>query len=111
FHARLLSAAAGVRRGDWRQSATVGWPDNDSHRGLLAWTWTDTDARHLVVVNHSDRPAQARLPLPWDELRGREHRLTDVLTDRTYDRDGDELTDPGLFVSLDAWDTHVLRVD
>ncbi|MFC4502827.1 MULTISPECIES: alpha-amylase [Streptomyces] len=111
FHARLLSAAAGVRRGDWRQSATVGWPDNDSHRGLLAWTWTDTDARHLVVVNHSDRPAQARLPLPWDELRGREHRLTDVLTDRTYDRDGDELTDPGLFVSLDAWDTHVLRVE
>ncbi|MFF9803372.1 alpha-amylase, partial [Streptomyces rochei] len=66
------------------------------------------DTRHVVVVNYADRPAQARLPLPWDDLRGGHHRLTDLLTDRTYDRDGDELTGPGLFVALDAWDAHVL---
>jgi hypothetical protein len=26
-----------------------------------------------------------------------------------YDRDGDELTDSGLFVSLEAWRCHVLK--
>ena len=87
----------------------AGWPDNDTHRRLLAWTWTHADARHLVVVNDSDRPAQARLPLPWDDLRGRVHRLTDLLDGAVYDRDGDELTDSGLFVSLPAWGCHVLE--
>ncbi|MEU9265606.1 alpha-amylase family glycosyl hydrolase [Streptomyces sp. NPDC048251] len=110
FHHRLLTAAAAVRRGEWRPLVPTGRPDDDTHRGLLAWTWTHADARHLVVVNQSDRPARARLPLPWDDLAGREHRLTDLLTSQTYDRDGGELTDPGLFVALEAWQTHVLEV-
>ncbi|MFF3205561.1 alpha-amylase family glycosyl hydrolase [Streptomyces sp. NPDC002962] len=110
FHHRLLTAAAAVRRGAWRPLAPTALPDDGTHRCLLAWTWTHADARHLVVVNHSDRPARARLPLPWDDLAGREHRLTDLLTARTYDRDGGELTDPGLFVALEAWQTHVLEV-
>ncbi|GAA4019833.1 alpha-amylase [Streptomyces plumbiresistens] len=110
FYGRLLGAAAAVRRGEWRPLTPTALPDNDTHGGLLAWTWTHEDTRHVVVVNYADRPAQARLPLPWDDLRGGHHRLTDLLTDRTYDRDGDELTGPGLFVALDAWDAHVLSV-
>lgn len=110
FHHRLLLAAAAVRRGEWRALTPTGWPDNDTGRNLLAWTWTDAEVRHLVVVNHCDRPAQARLPLPWDDLRGTRHRLTDLLTSQTYDRDGGELTDPGLFVALEGWQTHVFEV-
>ncbi|MEV7736489.1 alpha-amylase [Streptomyces sp. NPDC088921] len=109
FYGRLLPAAAAVRRGDWRLLMPTGWPDNDTHRDLLAWTWTHADARHLVVVNDSDRPAQARLPLPWDDLRGRVWRATDLLTGAVYDRDGDELADCGLFVSLEGWGCHVLE--
>ncbi|MFL5993704.1 MAG: alpha-amylase [Streptomyces sp.] len=109
FYGRLLPAAAAVRRGDWRPLTPTGWPDNDTHRELLAWTWTHADARHLVVVNDSDRPAQARLPLPWDDLRGRVCRATDLLTGAVYDRDGDELADCGLFVSLEGWGCHVLK--
>ncbi|MFF3967420.1 alpha-amylase [Streptomyces griseorubiginosus] len=109
FYGRLLTAAAVVRRGEWRLVTPVGWPDNDTHRRLLAWTWTHTDARHLVVVNDSDGPAQARLPLPWDDLRGRPHRLTDLLDGAVYYRDGDELNDSGLFVSLPAWGCHLLE--
>jgi hypothetical protein len=108
FHDRLLPAATAVRRGTWRQLDPAGRPDNDTHRHLLAWSWTDENARHLIVVNYSDRPAQARVPLGWDDLRGREYRLADLLTGRTYDRDGDDLTDRGLFVDLDAWGCHVL---
>ncbi|MET9459760.1 alpha-amylase family glycosyl hydrolase [Streptomyces canus] len=109
FYGRLLPAAAAVRRGDWRPLTPTGWPDNETHRDLLAWTWTHADARHLVVVNDSDGPAQARLPLPWDDLRGRVCRATDLLTGAVYDRDGDELADCGLFVSLEGWGCHVLK--
>ncbi|MFJ6986641.1 MULTISPECIES: alpha-amylase [unclassified Streptomyces] len=111
FHTRLLRAAATVRRGEWRPVTAEGWPDNDSYRSLLAWTWTAEEARHLVVVNYSDRPAQARLPLPWPGLRGRSVRLTDLLTERTYDRDGDELAEQGLYVDLEPWHVHVFGVD
>jgi hypothetical protein len=110
FYGRLLPAAAAVRRGAWRQLDPAGRPDDDTHRHLLAWSWTDESARHLIVVNHSGRPAQARVLLSWDDLRGRELRLTDLLTGRTYDRDGDEVTDGGLFVDLDAWGCHVLSL-
>ncbi|MEU0031010.1 alpha-amylase [Streptomyces sp. NPDC006335] len=109
FHARLLPAAAAVRRGDWRPLTPEGGPGNDTHQHLLAWTWTHADARHLVVVNDSDRPARARLPLPWHDLRGRSCRATDLLSGAVLDRDGDELTDSGLFVSLAAWGYHVLE--
>ncbi|MDQ1072645.1 alpha-amylase [Streptomyces canus] len=109
FYGRLLPAAAAVRRGDWRSLTPTGRADNDTHRHLLAWTWTHADARHLVVVNDSDRPARARLPLPWDDLRGRVCRATDLLTGAVYDRDGDELADCGLFVSLEGWGCHVLK--
>ncbi|MFD3502866.1 alpha-amylase [Streptomyces sp. NPDC058676] len=110
FYGRLLRVATAVRRGTWRPLTPAALPADGTHRDLLAWTWTHQDTRHVVVVNHSAHPAQARLPLPWDDLRGSEYRLTDLLTDRTYDHDGDELTDPGLFVALDAWGGHVLSV-
>ncbi|MFE7854941.1 alpha-amylase family glycosyl hydrolase [Streptomyces sp. NPDC057403] len=110
FYARLLPAAAAVRDGEWRLLTTTGWPDNDTHRNLLAWTWTGADTRHIVIVNHSDAPAQAQIPLPWPDLAGRPHRLTDLLTDQVYDRDGDALLAPGLFVDLPARHSHVLTV-
>ncbi|MER6350522.1 alpha-amylase [Streptomyces sp. NPDC001634] len=110
FYDRLLPAAAAVRTGDWRLLDCTGWPDNDTHRNLLAWSWSDGDMRHLVVVNHSDTPSQGRVPLLWPDLRGRPCRLTDLLTTDTYDRDGDELTGPGLYVALDPWHSHVLTV-
>ncbi|MEU9448842.1 alpha-amylase [Streptomyces sp. NPDC048277] len=110
FHDRLLPAAAAVRQGDWQLLTPTGWPDNDTHRNLLAWSWTDGDTRHLVVVNYADRPAQGRVPLPWPDLRGRTCRLTDLLTTDTFDRDGDELAGPGLFVALDPWRSHVLSL-
>jgi hypothetical protein len=110
FHDRLLLVAIAVRRGDWRPLTCTGWPDKETHQALLAWAWTDGDIRHLVVVNHSDRPAQGRIPLPWSGLRGSPCLLTDLLTTDTYDRAGDELVDPGLYVALDAWHCHVLAL-
>ena len=43
----------------------------------------DAGARHLVVVNLADAPAQARVHLPWDDLAGRDVELTDRLSGQT----------------------------
>ncbi|MET7702941.1 alpha-amylase family glycosyl hydrolase [Streptomyces sp. NPDC005485] len=111
FHHRLIAAGAAVREGDWRLLSCTGWPDNDTHRNLLAWSWTTADTRHLIVVNYSDLPAQGQVPLPWADLGGSPCRFTDLLTADTYDREGDGLLDPGLFVALDAWHCHVLALE
>ena len=41
FYDRLLHAVrdSGLRNGDWRLCDCTGWPDNDSHRQLVAWCW------------------------------------------------------------------------
>jgi hypothetical protein len=74
---------------------TSGWPDNDSHRNLLAWCWDHT----LVVVNYGDLSAQGRVHLPWDG----EWELTDLLSGASFVRAGGEL-----YVDLQPWASHFL---
>ncbi|HEX6697281.1 MAG TPA: alpha-amylase family glycosyl hydrolase [Solirubrobacteraceae bacterium] len=108
FYGRLLRAVsdAGLRDGDWRLCDCEGWPDNDSHRRLVSWCWRDADSRHLVVVNLSDAPAQARVRLPWDDVAGRTWQLTDRLDGECFERSGDEIAAEGLYVALDAWSSN-----
>ena len=57
WYRRLLAAVAGdrVRAGAWRLLEASGWPDNQSCRNLLAWSWAGDGGsdRHVVVVNLS----------------------------------------------------------
>jgi Alpha amylase, catalytic domain len=110
FYGRLLQAVADsdLRGGDWRLCACEGWPDNATDRHLVAWCWTRQEGRHLVVVNLSDAPAQARVRLPWQDLRSRGWELTDRLDGRRFERDGDAIADEGLYVGLDPWASHFL---
>jgi hypothetical protein len=50
------------------------------------------------------------VPLPWTDLRSRPWRLTELLSGTVYERDGDELADPGLYVALDPWRWHLLSL-
>jgi hypothetical protein len=112
FHLDLVAAVAssGMRAGQWQALDCTGWPDNPSYQEIVAWCWRDGERRHLVVVNLSAAPAQARVPLPWDDLRGRPWRLVPVLGGEPFERAGDEMVDPGLFVSLEPWGRHVLAL-
>jgi glycosidase len=111
FYERLLSMVRSdsLREGEWNLCETSGWPDNASHRNLVAWCWRRQGQGVLVVVNHSDRAAQGRVTMPWDELKGRAWMLEDLLNDDEYERDGDEIVDPGLFVDLKPFGYHAFR--
>jgi Alpha amylase, catalytic domain len=110
FYGRLLAAiaASGLREGAWSLCECHGWPDNDSCRQLVAWCWSTAGSRDLVVVNLADRPAQARVKLPWGDLGGRDWALTDRLGEQSFERAGDELAGDGLYVALDPWASHFL---
>jgi hypothetical protein len=108
----LLATVAdnGVRRGAWQLLEPGGWPDNQSCRTVLAWCWRPDDGadRHLVVINFSDHPAQARIPLGWPDLPGHRWRLADLLGDDVFERDGDDLADSGMYADLAPWQAYLL---
>jgi hypothetical protein len=112
FYGRLLKETTRdvFRNGEWRLCERSGWPDNQSFRNIFAWCWVKDKERYVIVVNFSDRTAQARVQVTWDELRGKSWHLNDVLSGETYDRGGDEIRDAGLYVDLKPWQYNVFHV-
>jgi hypothetical protein len=110
FYLRLLAVVDGMRRGGWTLADCHGWPDNPTNHDIMAWAWHDDVPHHLIAVNLSAHPAQGRVVLPWPALSGRRWRLIDLLDGQVFDRDGDELAGPGLYVDLPAWGRHLLAV-
>jgi hypothetical protein len=112
FYDRLLRATRSdaFKNGTWRLCERSGWPGNESFRSILGWCWVKDDERWFVVVHFGPDRAQARVQLPWDDLRGRTWRLDDRLSGDAYDRSGDEMRDAGLYVELGPWSSHLYRV-
>jgi hypothetical protein len=108
----LVAAAPRIRRGAWQMAETHGWPDNQSYRNLLAWSWTAPFSRWLVVVNLSSAPAQRRVRGPWPQTDGSPATVDflDALTANRFTRDLGEHAREDLFVDLPPWGSHVLEI-
>ena len=111
FYGKLLAAinAPIYRDREWKLCERSGWPDNPSFQNLVAWTWVKDDDRRLIVVNLSDSAVQARVQVPWEDVKGQTWRLADALSDAVYDRNGDEMLSAGLYLELGSWDCHVFQ--
>jgi len=106
--ARLLPLVAEeqIRTGTWRALEVDGWPDNQSCVNLVAWRWDE----HLVVLNYSDVRADGRVRLDEPAL-DRQWTFVDALDGASYERDGPELDDAGLYVALPPYGAHVFRIE
>ena len=80
---------------------------SDSYRGFIAHHWSSRDALRLVVVNWSPHQAQCVLPLDLPALAGCSWQLRDLLGATGYQRGGDELLNPGLYVDMPAYSYHL----
>lgn len=110
YHALLKAGPPDIFRGSvWQLCEKEGWPDNESYLNIVAWCWKKDEDRYLVAVNLSDSISQAHVRLPWNEIAGWTWWLKDLLTDKVYERDGNEMLDPGLYVGLNAWGFHFLK--
>jgi hypothetical protein len=111
FYRTLLEALSSgeLHKGTWRLCERTGWQDNTSYLNLVAWCWHSENWRCLIVVNLSDAASQCLVKVPWDDLKGRSWRLKDALTSEVYERCGDELCGPGLYVDLPPWGFHLLQ--
>ena len=105
FYTTLLEAIDSpvFRDGQWALCGRTGWPDNSTFQAILAWTWMKDEDRYLIIVNFSDKTAQARVQMRWRDLSAETWCLIDALSGATYERNGDEMLDPGLYVEIGPW--------
>ena len=111
FYYKLLRMvyAPAFREGEWRLCDRAGWPDNQSYLNLVAWCWRKDAERYCIVVNLAGQRSQARIRLPWDDLTGKSWRLTDAFTEEVFEREGNEMINPGFYVDLLAWGYHFFQ--
>ena len=115
FYTRLLQVLktrTAFREGSWSQiHPQAAWPGNLSSDGFVAFAWSGNDGgRYAVVVNYAGNQGQCRLPLPFPEMRDRQVRLTDLIGDEVYDRDGTDMLDNGLFIDHGPWHFNVFEL-
>ncbi len=114
FYDRLLTLLQqpAVRDGQWGLlECRPAWDGNWTWDGFLAFAWQSPGAeRLLVTVNYAPTQGQCYVRLPFDDLLGHPVRLQDRLSPAVYDRSGDDLLAPGLFLDLPPWGYHVFEV-
>lgn len=111
FYTTLLEAVnrPAFHGGRWILCDRTGWPDNPSFRNLVAWSWVQHAEHYLIVVNLSNCSVQARVAVPWADVAGTSWDLSDLLSGAFYERNGDELRSPGLYVELGPWAYHFFQ--
>ncbi|MDX2161188.1 MAG: alpha-amylase family glycosyl hydrolase [bacterium] len=82
-----------------------------SHHNLLAYGWyIHGQGFRLIVVNLTGQRSFGRIRLDaWRWLDGMTWRLYDVTDGAEYTRHGGELTQDGLFIDLEPYESHVFR--
>jgi glycosidase len=112
FYERLLAVLRQpvVRHGEWQLlECRSAWEGNWTWDCFVAFVWQGAgEERLLVAVNYGPNQSQCYVRLPWDELTGRRWQVTDLFTGQIYERSGDEMCNPGLYVDLPPWGYHVL---
>ena len=114
FYDRLLAVLRNpaVRNGDWQSLECVSaWAGNWTSDCFVAYFWRGADdERLLVAVNYAPNQSQCYLRLPSSNLRGKQWRLKDLLSDAQYDRDGNDLESNGLYLDVAPWCYHVFEL-
>jgi hypothetical protein len=90
-------------------------PEDHTNDWMVAATWRtvrETGTRtFLAVSNLAKTKGYARIPLDAKRFRpGRRYSVLDHVDGREYEREGDEIVDPGLFVALEGNQAHVLEI-
>ncbi len=112
-HRRLLAALSRpvFHEGEWGQvEPREAWAGNPTHLHFVAGRWALGEEFRLTAANLSNGRAQCYLPLGLPALAGRAWLLRDLLSEARYERDGDGLLAPGLFLDVPAYGHHLFEI-
>lgn len=98
--------------GVWKlQESKPAWEGNWTWECFISFTWQGQNGqRVIVVVNYAPNQSQCYLALPWSNLGGQLYQLKDLMGSDCYERTGDSLFSPGLYLDLPAWGYEVFEL-
>jgi hypothetical protein len=101
-----------VRDGRWQLlECRPAWDGNWTWDGFICFAWEGQEGRRvLVAVNYAPSQGQCYVRMPFEDLLSRPVRLQDRLSPAVYDRRGDDLLAPGLYLDMPGWGYHVFEV-
>lgn len=113
FYRRVLAEVQDTIYGSgrWRLFNLVpAWGSNQTHENLVAHGWTQGDDHRLVICNLTGVQSQALVSLsPWHGMGEATWGLDDALTGHHYTRSGASMIDPGLYIDLGPYESHIFR--
>jgi hypothetical protein len=114
FYDRLLVVLRQpvVREGRWQLlQCTPAWEGNWTWDCFLVFAWQDANGdRLLAAVNSAPNQSQGYVQMPFAGPDNRRWRLTDLLCENIYDRDGSAPQGQGLYLELAPWKAEVFSV-
>ncbi len=101
-----------LREGRWKLlHPRPAWEANPTWQRVLAHRWEHRGGSRIVAVNYGDAQAQCYVPLHLDGIAGRSMRLHDLFNGDVFDRAGDELLNPGLYLDLAPFQIHLFALE
>ncbi len=114
FYEALLNALKKpiFRNGKWSLLECIpAWEGNNTWDSFLAFAWEGSDDnRVLVCINYSAQSGQCYVRLPFSDLADKQWRLEDLMSEISYDRDGNDLLRGGLYLDVHGWKYHVFEM-
>ncbi|TVR23525.1 MAG: alpha-amylase [Anaerolineaceae bacterium] len=115
FYRKLLAETRHpvYQLGSWRLFEVYeSYPGNYTNLHLLAYGWAHGTDFRLIVTNPTHRWSQGFVRMyGWEQIRGHDWRLVDVLSGLDTHGHGDQIADEGLYVELEAYQSHVFRFE
>ena len=99
------------KRGEWKL-LNPGYVDaaNITCDNFLAWQWNLDNEMRIIVINYSHSTSQCRLKIDLPTEK-KEVALKDLLTGAVYKRSVKEISEPGLFIELKGYQSHIFSLE
>ncbi len=111
FYNKLLKITKDevFKKGSWKFIETLpAWDGNTTYENILAWLWVFERERRLIVVNFSNVKSVCRIKFNIEPDEN-EIELYDLLHNKSYLRNVEEITSIGLFVELKCYKSHIFK--
>ncbi len=112
FYLRLLNAVPSKELGELKWSLckveSVN-PSNFSYTNLISYLWSSEKQNHLIVVNFSPYAAQGHVRININ-YGIEDWTFTDLLAQKSYSYNGEDLNKYGLYIDLPAWSGHIFNI-
>ncbi|MCF6271043.1 MAG: glycosidase [Melioribacteraceae bacterium] len=96
-------------KGSWNLLTPIQLDQDFTYQNILSWEWKMGSEKRVVVINYSDTTSYCRIKFNVNR-KGKVVKLIDLLCDTEYEREKNEIENLGLFIHLEAFQSHIFEI-